>query len=208
MATHPLWRPYVASANAQRQGQRVAFRQTSPGPLSEHRSDWASDFEKLRSVIEPALGNLVIDLQHIGSTAIPEMPAKPVIDIDLTVPDVTDEPTWLPPLEAAGFRLIFRDAIAGDEHRQLTYAAPNANLHVWSPGAIEPQRHALFVAHLRTDETDRQRYAEAKRVALQDITGARYNDLKAAVVYDIYETVFLADAEHEHIPQPRSAEAG
>ncbi|MEU0313459.1 GrpB family protein [Nocardioides sp. NPDC006273] len=122
-ATHPLWRPYIASANAQRQGQRVAFRQTGPGPLSEHSSEWASDFEKLHNVIEPALGNLMIDLQHIGSTAIPEMPAKPVIDIDLTVPDVTDEPTWLPPLEAAGFRLIFRDAIAGDKHRQLTYAA-------------------------------------------------------------------------------------
>jgi GrpB-like predicted nucleotidyltransferase (UPF0157 family) len=207
VATHPLWRPYSASANAQRQGQRVAFRQTDPGPFSEHRSEWASDFEKLRGIIEPALGNLVIDLQHVGSTAIPEMPAKPVIDIDLTVPDVTDEPTWLPSLEAAGFRLIFRDAMAGDEHRQLTYAAPNANLHVWSPGAIEPQRHALFVTHLRANKTHQQRYAETKRAALQDTTGARYNDLKAAVVYDIYEAAFSNDAEHEHLPKPRHTEA-
>ncbi|MER7559173.1 GrpB family protein [Nocardioides sp. NPDC126508] len=204
MATHPLWRPYLASANAQRQGQRVAFRQTDPGPFSEHRSEWASDFETLRGIIEPALGNLMIDLQHVGSTAILGAPAKPVIDIDLTVPDVTDEPTWLPLLEAAGFRLIFRDAMAGDEHRQLTYASPNANLHAWSPGAIEPQRHALFVAHLRTNEADRRRYAEAKHAALQDTTGARYNDLKAAVIYDIYENAFSADAEHEHLPQPRS----
>jgi hypothetical protein len=61
-------------------------------------------------------------------------------DGDLTLPDAEDEDGQVPHLQRAGVRLIFRDALGGDAHRQLPFAAPNANLHVWDPGAIEPQR--------------------------------------------------------------------
>lgn len=82
-------------------------------------------------------------MRHIGSTAVPGLAAKPVIDVDVLVPDVLDEGRYLGRLEAAGFRLTFRAPIAGDEHRQLTYAAPNTNLHVFSDGALEPDRQAV-----------------------------------------------------------------
>ena len=74
-------------------------------------------------------------MHHVGSTAVPGLTAKPVIDIDLTVPDVADEASYLPELEGAGFTLVFRDCLGRDAHRQLTYGDPNANLHVWGPGA-------------------------------------------------------------------------
>lgn len=105
-------------------------------------------------------------------------------------------------MEAAGFRLIFRDDLAGAPHRQLTFAEPNTNLHVWSPDAIEPQRHEFFVRWLTAHEEERRLYSDAKRAAAAD-PSRRYNDSKGATVYDIYERAFAVDPAHEHTPQPR-----
>ena len=203
VGTHPLWRPFTSMANAVRQTDRIAHRQVQPGPLQEHQDGWAAAYKGLRQLIEAAVPDQAVAINHVGSTAVAGLSAKPVIDIDLTVPDATDEPAYVPRLEGVGFRLIFRDDIGHDAHRQLTFAAPNANLHVWSPGAVEPQRHALFISWLRTHSADRDRYAAAKRVATDDVGGRRYNDSKSAVVYDIYERAFLADPAHIHDPRPR-----
>jgi GrpB-like predicted nucleotidyltransferase (UPF0157 family) len=201
-ATHPLWRPLVVGANAARQGRRVATRQTEPGPLREHDPSWVGDFATVEAVIRDALGDGALAIDHVGSTAVADLMAKPVIDIDVTVADADDESSWLPPLEDAGFRLIFRDDMAGEPHRHVTFAAPNANVHVWNPGAVEPRRHALFVAWLRTHAEDRRRYEDAKKAAVAPGARGRYNDLKAAVVYQIYERALRADPGHEHDPRP------
>lgn len=203
VAEHPLWRPFAAGSNAARQSERVAFRQTEPGAPQPYDPGWSDAYAHVRDLVTAALG-ADHRIQHVGSTAVPGMTAKPVIDVDLLVPDVLDEDAWLPALEAVGFRLLFRDAIAGDPHRQLTLGEPNTNLHVWGPRAVEPQRHRLFVAWLRDHPEDRQVYAEAKARAVRGEAGLRYNDAKAAVVYDIYERAFAADPEHAHDPRPRS----
>ena len=204
VTTHPLWRPFTQNANSARQSQRVASRQTSPGAIRAHDPSWIDDFGMVRTVIEDAMGDGVIALHHVGSTAVAGLYAKPVIDIDLTVEDVEDETRYIPGLENSGFLLIFRDDMAGDPHRHLTFARPNANLHIWSPGAIEPQRHLLFSAWLRANPTDRDRYSAAKIAAAGSSDSGSYNDRKAATVYDIYERAFLADPAHHHEPQPRS----
>lgn len=200
---HPLWRPFAPYANAARQGLRVASRQTPPGGIRPYSAQWPRQYRELHDILLACVPEQVVAVQHVGSTAVPGLLAKPVIDIDLTVPDVEDEPAYLPGLEAAGFRLIFRDDVAGDPHRHLTFPAPNANLHVWSPGACEPRRHALFTQHLRTHPEDRERYAAAKQAARAAPGAGRYNDLKAATVYDIYERAFLADPRHPHVHRPR-----
>ena len=123
-----------------------------------------------------------------------------MIDVDLTVVDVEAEDDYLSDLEAVGWRLLFRDDVAGGPHRQLSLAAPNANLHVWSPGALEPRRHRLFVSWLRSHPDDRDRYAAVK---MSRDGPTSYNDHKSGLVYDIYERIFLADPEHQHDPQPR-----
>jgi GrpB-like predicted nucleotidyltransferase (UPF0157 family) len=201
--THPLWRPYAPSANADRQSNRVAHRQTQPGPLQERHATWAADYQAQRQLIEATISDQVLDVHHVGSTAIPGLVAKPVLDIDLTVPAVEDEAAYLPQLERVGFRLIFRDDLGGEPHRQLTFGIPNTNLHVWNPGAAEPQRHGLFTRWLCAHEADRRRYAAAKELAVRADGPTRYNDLKSAVIYDIYERAFLADPSFPHDPQPR-----
>lgn len=202
MTTHPLWRPPAPGANAARQEQRVARRQTEPGPLQEHDPRWHDDFALVARLVGAALGDRALSVQHVGSTAVSGLRAKPIIDVDLTVADVDDEPSYLPALEAAGFRLVFRDEMAGDPHRHLTLADPNTNVHVWNPGAAEPQRHALFTDWLRSNAEDRRRYDDAKAAAAGQLDGGRYNDLKSAVVYEIYERAFRADTRHRHGPLP------
>lgn len=202
VATHPLWRPFAADSNAARQSQRVAFRQTDPGTPQAYDPRWGESFVHVRNLVADALGT-DHTVRHVGSTAVPDMVAKPVIDADLLVPDVLDEHTWLPKLEAVGFRLIFRDVIAGDPHWQLTLGNPNTNLHVWQPDAVEPQRHRLFVEWLRAHPEDRRAYADAKAQAVRAEHGVRYNDAKAAAVYDIYERAFAAEPRHIHDPHPR-----
>lgn len=204
VATHPLWRPYSPSANAVRQAGRIADRQVQPGPLEKYREGWVEEYDALRRLIEEAIPDHAQAICHVGSTAVAGLLAKPVIDVDLTVPVADDEFAYVPRLEAVGFRLIFQDDIGGDAHRQLTFGAPNANLHVWSPSAVEPQRHAMFASWLRTHPTDRERYAAAKQAtSTQGVTSVRYNDSKSAVVYDIYERAFIADSPHRHDPHPR-----
>lgn len=203
MSTHPLWRSYSSRANADRQSQRVSRRQVPPGPLQDHDDQWKREYAEIRQLIQKAIPDLAVTLDHVGSTAVPGLIAKPVIDIDLTVPHIDDEDAYLPQLEAVGFRLIFRDDIAGDSHRQLTFAIPNSNLHVWGPGAVEPQRHLLFTQWLRANPAARKLYATAKVEAATANGPHRYNDTKSAVIYDIYEQLFLADRSHEHEPQHR-----
>jgi GrpB-like predicted nucleotidyltransferase (UPF0157 family) len=188
---------------AVRQAGRIAQRQFQPGPLQDHQDGWIKEYQSLRQLIEKTIPEQALTIRHVGSTAVAALLAKPVLDVDLTVPAVEDEHAYLPQLEAVGFRLIFRDDFGGDAHRQLTFGAPNANLHVWSPGAIEPQRHALFVRWLGSCTADRERYAEAKRQAARSVGDRRYNDLKAEVVYDIYERAFASDPSCDHEPRPR-----
>ncbi|MCJ1714651.1 GrpB family protein [Curtobacterium sp. VKM Ac-2922] len=202
MVLHPLWRPFSPDSNAARQAERVAFRQTEPGPLQEHDPGWASAYLVVRAAVRAALGD-DCRIAHVGSTAVPGMLAKPIVDVDLVVPDVLDEGAWLPGLEAVGFRLLFRDELGGSPHRQLTFTEPNANLHVFPPDAVEPRRHRVFVDWLRAHPSDRSAYAAAKRAAADGAGVLRYNDAKAAVVYDVYERVFAADPAHQHDPQPR-----
>lgn len=199
---HPLFRPFAAGSNARRQSQRVAQRQRDPGALQLLDHSWAAEYEKVRRAIEASLPGSVRRLTHVGSTAIPGIIGKPVVDIDLLVDDVTDEATYVPQLETAGFRLIFRDDLAGAPHRQLTFAEPNTNLHAWNVDAIEPQRHELFTRWLASHPDERLLYSDTKAVAAAD-PSQRYNDGKAAVVYDIYERAFAADRERDHTPQPR-----
>ncbi|WP_426226481.1 GrpB family protein [Pseudarthrobacter sp. DSP2-3-2b1] len=202
--THPLWRPFEPDNNARRQAGRVAHRQVQPGPLEEHNPSWVRQFASMHDLVSRTIPDQALCIRHVGSTAVPGLLAKPVIDIDLTVPDPTAEPSYVPRLESAGFRLIFRDDVAGDAHRHLTFSEPNTSLHVWAQHATEPRRHELFAAWLRLHEQDRRIYAEAKRAAADVRDSRRYNDRKAAVVYDIYERIFLTDPSHHHSPQPRT----
>ena len=127
-----------------------------------------------------------------------------MIDIDLTGADSADESAYVPGMEAAGFVLRGREP-TWEEQRMFRGADPTSNVHVWSPGAIEPGRTRMFRDWLRTHADDRMAYGDLKRqLAEQGFTDVmHYNNAKAGLVYDIYERIFAADPAHEHTPRPR-----
>lgn len=113
MVTHPLWRPFAPQVNAERQTARVARRQTAPGPPRQHDDRWRGQYVEVRDLIMAVLADLVLAVGHVGSTAVPGLVAKPVIDIDLTIADAEDEASSVPRLQTVGFRLVFRDDLGG-----------------------------------------------------------------------------------------------
>jgi GrpB-like predicted nucleotidyltransferase (UPF0157 family) len=205
VSTHPLWNPYDLPDEAEIASARIAGRSASaPVVVVPPDPAWPSWFADVRRRLEEALGDRALAIEHVGSTSVPGLWAKPVIDVDLTVADSADEPAWLPDLEAAGFELRIREP-AWEEHRCLKGHEPDANVHVFSTGAREPQRHRVFRDWLRAHDEDRAAYGEVKRqVASRGFSDAMlYNNEKAWVVYDLYEKVFAADPDHHHDPQPR-----
>lgn len=137
-------------------------RLTGPVVVADYDPRWPELYGREAARIRETLGERVLDLAHVGSTSVPGLAAKPIIDIDLTVPDSADEPGYLPDLEAAGYRLCIREP-GWHEHRALKGPDTNVNVHVWSPGSPEAARHLVFRDWLRAHPEDRDRYAATKR---------------------------------------------
>ena len=168
----------------------------APLELVPYDPSWPQAFETVAARIRAALGERVVALDHVGSTAVPGLPAKPVIDVDLTVADSGDEPSYVPPLEAAGFRLVVREP-NWHRHRMLTGDDPRTNLHVFSPDCPEVIRCRLFRDWLRDHPDDLARYRDAKLAAVAETTTAGehvadYNQRKQPVIRDIYNRLFRA----------------
>jgi len=108
------------------------------------------------------LGSRVLLLEHVGSTSVPGLPAKPILDMLLVVADSAAEEDYVPPMERAGYVLRIREP-DWYEHRLFKGPDANMNLHVFSVGCVEIGRMLGFRDHLRSDVADRELYARTKR---------------------------------------------
>jgi GrpB-like predicted nucleotidyltransferase (UPF0157 family) len=140
---------------------------------------YAAEAERVAGI----LGGRVLLLEHVGSTAVPGLPAKPIIDMLLVIADSSAEPDYVPPMEGVGYVLRIREP-EWYEHRLFKGPAANINLHVFSAGCVEIGRMLRFRDHLRSNRLDRDLYARTKRAL-----GARrwkfvqeYADAKTEVV--------------------------
>jgi len=137
-------------------GPGTGIEVTGPDP------GWPWQYDRLADRIREALGWRVLQLDHVGSTSVPGLAAKPVIDIDLTVADPAREQDYVPALETAGFRLIIREPW-WHGHRMLQSDQPPCNLHVFGFDSPELIKHRIFRDWLRGNPGERDRYAAAKR---------------------------------------------
>lgn len=157
---------------------------------------WPAQFEAVAAAIRGALGGRALVVEHVGSTAVPGLPAKPVIDVDLVVADPADEASYVPALEALGFALRVREPWWFG-HRLLRGASPVSHVHVFGPDSPEVVRHRIFRDWLRGDADERDRYAAAKLAASAAASaagehGMQYNARKEQVVREIYARAFAA----------------
>jgi len=151
--------------------------------VAEYDPAWPAQFECEAATIRSALGEQVLELEHVGSTSVPGLAAKPILDIDLTLRDSTCESEYVPALEAAGYRLTIREP-HWHEHRMLKRCDPVVHLHVWTVGSPEAARHRIFRDWLRSNKTDRRLYGAHKQaIAEQEFEYMReYNNAKAEVL--------------------------
>jgi GrpB-like predicted nucleotidyltransferase (UPF0157 family) len=154
----------------------------------DYDPEWPRLFELEDERIRSALGDAVVRLEHVGSTSVPGLPAKPIVDMVLEVPGSADEPSYVPALEQAGYRLRIREP-EWHEHRLLKGPDTNVNLHVFSAGCEEVEVMLRFRDHLRENEADRELYAAAKRdLAARDWKHVQqYADAKTDVVREMLE---------------------
>ncbi len=171
---------------AARIGELVAHDATIA--LAEYDPAWPGLFDIEAGRIRRALGDRVLRLEHVGSTSVPGLAAKPKIDIVLAVVDSGDEPAYVPDLEAMGYRLRIREP-GWYEHRVLTGSDTDVNVHVFSQDCPEIERMVLFRDHLRTHDEDRELYERTKRelAARRWRYVQHYADAKTAVVNAILD---------------------
>lgn len=164
---------------------------------------WAQLYAVHATAVLAALGDQALGIQHVGSTAVPGLPAKPIIDIDLTVRDPTDETAYVPRIEGLGY-VHWLTEPDWHQHRLFKHLdEPRVHLHVFGPDCPEVIRHRMFRDWLIAHPEDCDRYADAKRLAASHMAstgddngdlgfGMRYNRIKEPVVHEIYERMFRA----------------
>jgi GrpB-like predicted nucleotidyltransferase (UPF0157 family) len=154
--------------------------------LAPYDPAWPSLFTQLAQQIYEPLGGAILLLQHVGSTSVPGLSAKPIIDMVLAVADSRDESSYVKPLEEKGYTLRIREP-EWYEHRLLKPPEVPGNLHVFSAGCQEIDQMVLFRDWLRNHVDDRLLYEDTKRelAARTWKYTQNYADAKSAVVQEI-----------------------
>lgn len=158
--------------------------------LVDYDPDWPGMYADEERRIRAALGDRALAVEHIGSTSVPGLCAKPCIDVSLAVVDSSDEAAYVPDLEVAGYVLRRREP-EWHEHRVFKSTRINMNLHVWTAGDPIIDKHIAFRDWLRRQPEDRDHYAsEKRRLAAQHwATMNDYANAKDDIVREIEQRI-------------------
>ncbi|MDJ0319053.1 GrpB family protein [Pseudarthrobacter sp. PS3-L1] len=161
----------------------IGGRETRPIVVVDYDSAWPATYQRYAALVRAAVGDSVLLLEHIGSTSVPGLAAKPIIDMLLVVPVVEDEAAYLPALEDAGLVLRVRES----GHRMFRTPERDVHLHLFSTGSPEIPRYLDFRDWLRTDTADRTLYESTKlTLATQEWKDMNYySDAKSPVISEI-----------------------
>ena len=188
-ANAPLTEEQILAANI---GKPVVLNSTID--LKPYDPEWPSIYAALAGRIRAALGAKVLLLEHVGSTSVPGLSAKPVIDIVLAVAESADENSYVQALERLGYVLRIREP-DWFAHRLLKSPAADVNLHVFSQGCEEIGRMLAFRDWLRINEDDRKLYERTK----QELAARtwkymqNYADAKSEIVSEILDRALGPD---------------
>lgn len=151
--------------------------------LAEYDRAWSSEYALHEARVRTAVGSTAVAVEHIGSTSVPGLAAKPIIDILVTVPDITAEEDYLEPLIASGYVLRVREP----GHRMVRTEQRDVHIHILEVDDPAVGDYLLLRDYLRVNQTDRQLYEATKR----DLTKRdwpdmnAYADAKTAVIEEI-----------------------
>lgn len=173
-------------------GWTVTQSSERPGDLIEivdYDETWPARFEKWRRLLRSALGDLALRIEHVGSTSVPGLAAKPIVDVQASVADLDNEASYVPPIETIGLQLRSRDELHR-YFRPFRSASREVHLHVCRAGSTWERDHLRFRDLLREDGEARDAYSRAKRLAATRWAddGFAYTDAKTEVILQILAT--------------------
>ncbi len=153
--------------------------------LADYDAQWSDAYLEHERRIRTALGSAAVQIEHIGSTSVPRLAAKPIIDVLITVDDITAEEDYLDQLLDAGYELRVREP----SHRMVRTPARDVHVHVLEVGDQAAHDYLLLRDHLRADPDDRYLYERTKRALLdQDWADMNaYAEAKTEVITEIKE---------------------
>jgi GrpB-like predicted nucleotidyltransferase (UPF0157 family) len=159
------------------------WRADGPITIAEYDPGWPRLFEREAERIRGVLGGRALLVEHAGSTSVPGLAAKPIIDVLVTVDDITAEEDYLDALLTAGYELRVREP----GHRLVRTPDRGVHVHVYERGARAVDEYLLLRDRLRTDAADRALYERTKReLMLHDWDDMNaYADAKTAVIEEI-----------------------
>lgn len=165
-----------------------SVRRRDPVDVVDYDPTWPEKFAYWRDRIADHVGEFALRIEHVGSTSVPGLAAKPRIDIQVSVPDITQEDSYVTQIETAGAQLRSRD----DYHRYFRSfpGGPRVlQVHVCDVGSQWEADHLLFRDYLRSHPDARDAYAAVKRenavVWADDSIG--YTEAKGEIILDILE---------------------
>ncbi len=192
---------YVPSTEEQIRAAQVGelVPLVAPIQIVDYDPEWPRLYEREAERVQSTLGDRVLLIEHVGSTSVPGLAAKPKIDMLLVVANSADESAYVPALEAAAYVLTIREP-DWYEHRMFKGPDTDINLHVFSSGCRETDRMLLFRDWLRSNESDRRLYERTKRELASNNWKymQNYADAKTAIVEKI-----LARAQKNSGTNPR-----
>lgn len=179
-------------------GAIIGEIESPPIVVDDYDPAWPERFRREAAKIRAALGEVARAVEHIGSTSVPGLAAKPIIDMLLVVEDSSDEVSYVPALEEAGYTLRVRERDF-HEHRMLRTAAKDVHVHVYSPDSPEIERYLLLWDRLRNYDEERELYDRTKRELANESwpTMQHYSEAKTEVVEGIIARAAAARALQE-----------
>jgi GrpB-like predicted nucleotidyltransferase (UPF0157 family) len=164
-----------------------------PIVICDYDPGWPERYARERDRVLSALGSGALRVEHIGSTAVPGLAAKPVVDVLVTVSDPDDEPAFRSALEAQGYELRVREP----GHRMFRTSARDVHVHVWADSDPEVELDLRFRDRLRASSEDRAAYEQLKReLAKREWPDMNhYADAKGALIKEILASAGRASAD-------------
>lgn len=160
---------------------------TAPIIIEDYDPRWPQQFEQIRSRIAPSLAPLAAAIEHVGSTAVPGLAAKPIIDIDVLLRPAAEVSEAIARLATLGYEHRGDLGVPGRE----AFRAPGNDfphhLYVHPPESGEYVRHITFRDHLRAHPEDAHAYECLKRALAQQYRDDReaYNQGKTEFVENV-----------------------
>jgi GrpB-like predicted nucleotidyltransferase (UPF0157 family) len=171
-----------------RGGRILGAERADPIDVVDYDPAWPALFEEMRVRLAAALGPLAKRIDHVGSTAVPGLAAKPIVDIQVSVPDIDDEDAYRGPIESCGFALRYREP--GHRYFRPPPGLPRSwQVHVCTVGSEWERNHLLFRDYLRAHPAAASRYAAVKREVAAQHRADRiaYTDAKGPLINEMLE---------------------